>query len=152
MPRKILVAVAWPYVNGEPHLGHIAGMNVPADIFARYHRIVGNEVAMVSGSDMHGTPTALKAADEAIACAGLEDGSGFVKPERFGVIFGSGIGGITTLEKQHDILREKGPRFVSPFFIPMFIPDIAAGLISMGENGTIEGSPHVPSENSQVTI
>lgn len=67
MPRKILVAVAWPYVNGEPHLGHIAGMNVPADIFARYHRIIGNEVAMVSGSDMHGTPTALKAAEEGVS-------------------------------------------------------------------------------------
>ena len=66
MPRKILVAVAWPYVNGEPHLGHIAGMNVPADIFARYHRIIGNEVAMISGSDMHGTPTALKAAEEGV--------------------------------------------------------------------------------------
>ena len=67
MPRKILVAVAWPYVNGEPHLGHIAGMVVPADIFARFHRIIGNEVAMVSGSDMHGTPTALKAAEEGVA-------------------------------------------------------------------------------------
>jgi len=67
LPRKILVAVAWPYVNGEPHLGHIAGMNVPADIFARFHRIVGNEVVMVSGSDMHGTPTTLKAADEGVS-------------------------------------------------------------------------------------
>ncbi|MQF81256.1 MAG: methionine--tRNA ligase [SAR202 cluster bacterium] len=67
MPRKILVAVAWPYVNGEPHLGHIAGMNVPADIFARFHRIIGNEVVMVSGSDMHGTPTTLKAADEGVS-------------------------------------------------------------------------------------
>ncbi len=66
MPRKILVAVAWPYVNGEPHLGHIAGMNVPADVFARFHRIVGNDVVMVSGSDMHGTPTALKAAEEGV--------------------------------------------------------------------------------------
>ncbi|MDA1279543.1 MAG: methionine--tRNA ligase [Chloroflexi bacterium] len=67
MPRTILVAVAWPYVNGEPHLGHIAGMNVPADIFARYHRIIGNDVVMVSGSDMHGTPTMLKAADEGVS-------------------------------------------------------------------------------------
>ncbi len=67
MSRKILVAVAWPYVNGEPHLGHIAGMNVPADIFARYHRIAGNDVVMVSGSDMHGTPTMLKAADEGVS-------------------------------------------------------------------------------------
>ena len=66
MPRNILVCVAWPYVNSEPHLGHIAGMNVPADIFARYHRMVGNRVAMVSGSDMHGTPTALRAVDEGV--------------------------------------------------------------------------------------
>lgn len=66
MPANILVCVAWPYVNSEPHLGHIAGMNVPADIFARYHRIIGNRVAMVSGSDMHGTPTALRAADEGV--------------------------------------------------------------------------------------
>lgn len=66
MSRNILVCVAWPYVNSEPHLGHIAGMNVPADIFARYHRMVGNRVAMVSGSDMHGTPTALKAVDEGV--------------------------------------------------------------------------------------
>lgn len=66
LPRNILVCVAWPYVNSEPHLGHIAGMNVPADIFARYHRIIGNRVAMVSGSDMHGTPTALRAADEGV--------------------------------------------------------------------------------------
>ena len=66
MSRNILVCVAWPYVNSEPHLGHIAGMNVPADIFARYHRLIGNRVAMVSGSDMHGTPTALRAVDEGV--------------------------------------------------------------------------------------
>ena len=66
MSRNILVCVAWPYVNSEPHLGHIAGMNVPADIFARYHRLAGNRVAMVSGSDMHGTPTALRAVDEGV--------------------------------------------------------------------------------------
>ncbi len=60
------MCVAWPYVNSAPHLGHIAGMNVPADIFARYHRIAGNNVAMVSGSDMHGTPTALRALDEGV--------------------------------------------------------------------------------------
>ena len=66
MSKNILVCVAWPYVNSEPHLGHIAGMNVPADIFARYHRMIGNRVAMVSGSDMHGTPTALRAVDEGV--------------------------------------------------------------------------------------
>ena len=73
MPRKILVAVAWPYVNGEPHFGHIAGMNVPADIFARFHRIIGNDVVMVSGSDMHGTPTMLKAIDEGVTPEEVSD-------------------------------------------------------------------------------
>jgi len=63
LSEKILVAVAWPYVNGPPHLGHIAGMSIPADIFARYNRLIGNEVAMVSGSDMHGTPVTLLAND-----------------------------------------------------------------------------------------
>ena len=62
-PKNILVCVAWPYVNGPPHLGHIAGMSIPADIFARYNRLIGNRVAMVSGSDMHGTPVTLLAND-----------------------------------------------------------------------------------------
>tara|TARA_B110000438_G_scaffold152817_1_gene146867 strand:+ start:5099 stop:6766 length:1668 start_codon:yes stop_codon:yes gene_type:complete len=62
-PKNILVCVAWPYVNGSPHLGHIAGMSIPADIFARYNRLIGNKVAMVSGSDMHGTPVTLLAND-----------------------------------------------------------------------------------------
>ena len=71
------------------------------------------------------------AAAEAMRHAGLEGAPEGVAAERFGVIFGSGIGGISTMEAQHDILRDRGPGRVSPFFIPMFIPDIAAGLISI---------------------
>ena len=74
---------------------------------------------------------AISAADQAMTGAGLDVEAAGIAPERFGVIFGSGIGGISTLEAQHDILNEKGPKRVSPFFIPMFIPDIAAGLISI---------------------
>jgi methionyl-tRNA synthetase len=59
--RRILVAVAWPYANGSLHLGHIAGAYLPADIFARYHRMVGDDVLMVSGSDTHGTPITVRA-------------------------------------------------------------------------------------------
>ena len=62
--ENILVCVAWPYVNGEPHLGHIAGNNLPADIFARFHRMIGNNVLMVSGSDQHGTPVTIRAKEE----------------------------------------------------------------------------------------
>ena len=61
MPERILVAVAWPYANGSIHLGQTVGAYLPADIFARYHRLVGDEVLVVSGSDSHGTPVALEA-------------------------------------------------------------------------------------------
>jgi len=64
MSERILVAVAWPYADGPLHLGHIAGAYLPADIFARYHRLKGNEVLMVSGSDQHGTPITIKAEQE----------------------------------------------------------------------------------------
>src|SRR3989344_5691106 len=59
--RKILVAVAWPYVNGTLHIGHLAGYLLPADICARYNRIIGNDVLMVSGSDCFGTPITVEA-------------------------------------------------------------------------------------------
>lgn len=61
MAERILVAVGWPYANSETHIGHIAGANLPADIFARYQRMIGNEVLKVSGSDTHGTPITIYA-------------------------------------------------------------------------------------------
>lgn len=61
MSKKILVAVAWPYVNGDLHPGHLGGYLVPADIFARFQRLKGNDVLMVSGSDCHGTPITVEA-------------------------------------------------------------------------------------------
>ena len=64
MSQRILVAVAWPYANGPLHLGHLAGCYLPADIFARYHRMKGNDVLMVSGGDQHGTPITLRADEE----------------------------------------------------------------------------------------
>jgi methionyl-tRNA synthetase len=59
-----LVAVAWPYASGPRHIGHVAGFGVPSDTFARYHRLRGNDVLMVSGTDEHGTPV-MVAADAA---------------------------------------------------------------------------------------
>ena len=61
MSENILVCVAWPYANGPIHHGQMGGAYLPADIFARYHRIKGNRVAMVSGSDSHGTPITVRA-------------------------------------------------------------------------------------------
>ena len=66
MSKNILVAVAWPYASGSRHLGHIGGAYLPADIFARYHRVVGNNVLMVSGSDVHGTPITVRADAEGV--------------------------------------------------------------------------------------
>ncbi len=65
-PRHVLVAVAWPYASGSRHLGHLAGAYLPADVFARYHRMAGNRVLMVSGSDIHGTPITVRADQEGV--------------------------------------------------------------------------------------
>jgi len=64
MKKKIYIGVAWPYANGSLHLGHMAGCYLPADIFARYNRMIGNDVLMVSGSDEHGTPITISAEKE----------------------------------------------------------------------------------------
>ena len=64
MGERILIGVAWPYANGPLHLGHIAGAYLPADIFARYHRLKGDDVLMVSGSDQHGAPITIRAEQE----------------------------------------------------------------------------------------
>lgn len=66
-PKKILVAVAWPYASGSRHLGHLAGAYLPADVFARYQRAIGNDVLMVSGSDVHGTPITVRADEEGVS-------------------------------------------------------------------------------------
>jgi methionyl-tRNA synthetase len=65
--RKILVAPAWPYAAGKRHLGHVVGFAVPADIYARYHRLKGNDVLMISGTDEHGTPVMVTADRENVS-------------------------------------------------------------------------------------
>ena len=67
MPERIFIGVAWPYANGPLHMGHIAGCYLAADIFARYHRLKGNDVLMVSGSDQHGTPITLRAEQDGVS-------------------------------------------------------------------------------------
>lgn len=67
MTDHILVSVAWPYANGPFHVGHVAGAYLPADVFARFQRLQGRQVLMVSGSDCHGTPITLAAEKEGIS-------------------------------------------------------------------------------------
>jgi methionyl-tRNA synthetase len=66
MTQTIHVSIAWPYPNGDPHAGHLVGCLLPGDIFARYHRLKGNRVLMVSGSDTHGTPIIIVGMNEGL--------------------------------------------------------------------------------------
>jgi 3-oxoacyl-[acyl-carrier-protein] synthase II len=74
---------------------------------------------------------AMGASQQAVEQAGLADRPGNVDFDRVGVLIGSGIGGIATFEDQTRVMIERGPKRISPFFVPMFIPDIAAGHVSM---------------------
>lgn len=67
MPSNILIAIAWPYSNAEIHVGNITGSHLPGDIVARYHRLKGDNVLMVSGTDSHGTPVVLAADKEGVS-------------------------------------------------------------------------------------
>ncbi|HEY0500015.1 MAG TPA: methionine--tRNA ligase [Kutzneria sp.] len=66
MSASVLTAVAWPYANGPRHIGHVSGIGVPSDLFARYMRMSGHDVLMVSGSDEHGTPILVQADREGL--------------------------------------------------------------------------------------
>ena len=68
-PQKIFIGVSWPYANGDIHIGHLAGQNVVCDVFARYQRLKGKDVLMVSGSDSHGAPVIFAAEQENITPA-----------------------------------------------------------------------------------
>ncbi len=63
-PKNIYIGVAWPYVNDLFHIGNLAGAYLPPDIFSRFHKLKGNRVLMISGSDFHGTPITLRAEKE----------------------------------------------------------------------------------------
>ena len=67
MKERVAVYTAWPYANGNLHIGHLAGAYIPADIFVRYQRLRGRETALLSGSDTHGTPVFLRAEQEGVS-------------------------------------------------------------------------------------
>jgi len=76
--EHILTCVAWPYANGPRHIGHVAGFGVPSDVFARYQRMAGNNVLMVSGTDEHGTPIQVQADKEGVTPRELADRNALV--------------------------------------------------------------------------
>lgn len=73
MTKSVLVSVAWPYANGPRHIGHVAGFGVPSDVFARFQRMRGADVLMVSGTDEHGTPLLVQADKEGVPVRELAD-------------------------------------------------------------------------------
>jgi methionyl-tRNA synthetase len=72
-PQRFTITAALPYTNGPVHIGHLAGVYVPADIFARYQRMRGSDVAFICGSDEHGVPITIKAAKEGVTPQELVD-------------------------------------------------------------------------------
>ena len=72
-PKRYTITAALPYTNGPVHIGHLAGVYVPADIYARYLRLNGKEVAFVCGSDEHGVPITLKAKAEGVSPQAVVD-------------------------------------------------------------------------------
>jgi methionyl-tRNA synthetase len=73
LPERILVTSAWPYINVTPHLGNLVGSVLSADVIARYYRLRGDDVLMVSGSDEHGTPIEVEALRQGITPKELTD-------------------------------------------------------------------------------
>jgi methionyl-tRNA synthetase len=101
------VAVAWPYANGPRHIGHVAGFGVPADVFARYHRLRGNDVLMVSGTDEHGTPIMVAADREGVSPQELVDRNNAVIREdlrRLGLSYD--LFTRTTTHNHHRVVRD----------------------------------------------
>ena len=105
--QKILVAVAWPYANGPRHIGHVAGFGVPSDIFARYHRLRGNDVLMVSGTDEHGTPVMVAADEDGVSPRELADRNNEIirnDLRRLGLSYD--LFTRTTTENHHEVVRD----------------------------------------------
>ena len=65
--KRYTVTAALPYTNGPIHIGHLAGVYVPADIYARYLRLTGNDVAYICGSDEHGVAIPMRAKKEGVS-------------------------------------------------------------------------------------
>lgn len=110
--KKILIGVAWPYVNGDLHIGNFIGSFLPADIMARFHRLQGKEVLMVSGSDCFGTPTTIEADKRKITPKQVEEE---YHPQRLSVIEKFGIS--FDLYTKTDTLNHK--KISQDFFIKL---------------------------------
>jgi len=110
---RTLVTAALPYANGPIHLGHLAGVYVPADIFVRFKKIVGDEVLFICGSDEHGVPITLAAEKEGISPKELVDRNYLMMKESFEAL---GV----QFDNYSQTSREIHYRTSSEFFLDLF--------------------------------
>ena len=106
-PKRYTITAALPYTNGPVHIGHLAGVYIPADIYARFQRMQSKDVAFVCGSDEHGVPITLKAKKEGITPQQVVDKyNGIIKQsfEDFGISFDNYSR--TTSKIHHDTASE----------------------------------------------
>jgi methionyl-tRNA synthetase len=107
MSKRYTITAALPYTNGPIHIGHLAGVYVPADIYARYLRLTGNDVAFICGSDEHGVPITIKAKKEGVSPQDIVDKyHEIIKTsfEDFGITFDNYSR--TTAKIHHDTAQE----------------------------------------------
>ncbi len=105
--KRTLITTALPYANGPVHIGHLAGVYVPADIYARYLRMNGKDVVMIGGSDEHGVPITLKAKKEGVTPQDIVDKYHTIIKDsfqRFGILFD--VYSRTTTDTHHETASE----------------------------------------------
>lgn len=105
--KRTLITTALPYANGPVHIGHLAGVYVPADIYARYMRLKGEDVIMIGGSDEHGVPITIKARAEGVTPQDIVDRyHGIIKESMKGLGISFDIYSRTTSEIHHETASE----------------------------------------------
>jgi methionyl-tRNA synthetase len=133
--RHILACAAWPYANGPRHIGHVSGFGLPCDMFARYQRMMGNPVLMVSGTDEHGTPIQVQADAEGVTARELAD--------RYNRVIAEDL---TALDMSYDLFTRTTTRnhyaVVQDMFIGLYengyiFPHKAMGAISPSTGRTL---------------
>lgn len=105
--KRTLITTALPYANGPVHIGHLAGVYVPADIYARYMRLKGEDVIMIGGSDEHGVPITIKARAEGVTPQDIVDRyHNIIKESMKGLGISFDIYSRTTSEIHHETASE----------------------------------------------
>ena len=87
--KRTLVTAALPYANGPVHIGHLAGVYIPADIYVRYLRLLGKDVVFICGSDEHGVPVTLRAKKEGLTVQQVVDKYHEIIKQSFSIDFDS---------------------------------------------------------------